>query len=98
MGIFKCHILQGLELKRQTQITGIYQIPAKLIKSGGRTTGSKIHKPIRSVWNKGELPEEWKESFITPFYKTDKTDCSNYRGILLCQLHTKFYPTSCCQG
>jgi len=28
----------------------------------------------------------------------DKTDCINYRGILLCQLCTKIYPTSCSQG
>ena len=34
---------------------------------------------VRSVWNKEELPEEWKESIIVPIYKRDnKTDCSNY--------------------
>ena len=46
-----------------------------------------------------ESPEEWKESIVIPIYKKgDKTDCINYRGISVCQLHTKFYPTSCCQG
>jgi hypothetical protein len=43
-----------------------------------------MHKLIISIWNKEELPEEWKESIIVPIYKTvNKTDCSNYRGISL---------------
>jgi hypothetical protein len=34
--------------------------------------------------NNEELPEEWKESFFVLIYKMgDKTDCSNYRDILL---------------
>jgi len=54
---------------------------------------------LNSIWNKGELPEARKESILTPIYKmNDKTDCINYRGILLCQLCTKIYPTSCSQG
>ena len=37
---------------------GIDQIPAQLIKAGGRTNLSQIHKLLNSVWNKQELPEE----------------------------------------
>jgi hypothetical protein len=60
------------------------QIPAELIKAGGRTIRSEIHKLINSIWNKKELPEQWKESIIVPIYKKgDKTDCSYYRGISL---------------
>jgi hypothetical protein len=73
---------------------GTDQIPAVLIKAWGKTIHSEIHKPIISIWNKEELPEEWKES-IVPIYKDDKTDCSNYRGISL--LPTT-YPPSCSQG
>jgi hypothetical protein len=71
------------------------------MKEGGRTIRYEIHKLIISIWNKEDLPEEWNESIIVPIYKRgDKTDCSNYRGILLCQpcRPTKFYPTSFCQG
>ena len=61
---------------------GIDQIPAELIKAGCRTIRYKIHNLIISIWNKEELPEEWKESIIVPIYKKgDKTGCSNYRGI-----------------
>jgi len=61
---------------------GIDQIPAELIKAGGRTICLEIHKLITSIWKKEELPEEWKESIIVPIHKKgDKTDCNNYRGI-----------------
>ena len=48
---------------------GSDQIPAKLIKVGGRTIHSEIHELITFVWNKEELPEEWKESIIVPIYE-----------------------------
>jgi len=34
---------------------GIYQIPAELIKAGGRTIRCEIHKLIIPIWNKEEL-------------------------------------------
>jgi hypothetical protein len=39
---------------------GIDQIPADLIKAGGIKIHSEIHKLITSIWNKEELPEEYK--------------------------------------
>jgi hypothetical protein len=47
------------ELKRHKS-PGIDQIPAEMIKAGGRTILSEIHKLINSIWNKEELPERWK--------------------------------------
>jgi hypothetical protein len=45
---------------------------------------SVVHKLINSVWNKEELPDQWKESIIVPVHKNgDSTDCNNYRGISL---------------
>jgi len=37
---------------------GIDQIPAELIKVGGKTICCEIHKLIISIWSKEELPEE----------------------------------------
>ena len=52
-----------------------------MIKLGGKTNRSVIHKVINSVWKKKELPEEWKEAIIVSVYnKGDKTDCNNCRG------------------
>ena len=52
----------------------IDQIPAELIKAGGRAIYFEIHKLIISIWKKEKLPEEWKESIIVPIHKKgDKT-------------------------
>ena len=40
---------------------GTDQIPAEMIKAGGRATCCEIHKLVISICNKEELPEEWKE-------------------------------------
>ena len=89
----------AIEKLKSHKSPGVDQIPAELIKAGGRTIRSEIHKLIISIWNKEKLPEEWKESIIVPIYKKgDKTDCSNYRGISFVPTMYKFYPASCCQG
>jgi hypothetical protein len=78
---------------------GIDQIPAELIKAGGRIFRCAIHKLIISIWNRGELPGGWKESIILTIYKKgDETDCNNYRVCDFCQLRTIFCPKSCFQG
>jgi len=40
---------------------GIDQILAELIKAGGMTIRSEIHKLIITTWNKEKLLEGWKE-------------------------------------
>ena len=74
----------AIEKLKNHKSPGTDQIPAELIKAGGRTIRCEIYKLIISIWNKEELPDEWKESIIVPIYKKgDKTECNNYRGILL---------------
>jgi len=74
------------------------QIPTKLIKAGNITIHSDICKLFNTIWNKEKLPQGWKELTIVPIYKKgDKTDCSNYRGILLlsnmCKMLSKILPS-----
>jgi hypothetical protein len=56
------------KLKRHKSL-GTDQILAKLIKVGRETLCSEVHKLISSIWNKEELPQQWKESFIIPIHK-----------------------------
>ena len=74
----------AIEKLKSHKSPGVDHFPAELIKEGGRTIRYQIHILIVSIWNKEELPEEWKESIIVPIHKKgDKTDCNNYRGISL---------------
>jgi hypothetical protein len=54
---------------------GTDQIPAELITARGETLYSEMHGLTSSIWNKEELPQQWKESIIVPVYKKgDKTE------------------------
>jgi hypothetical protein len=65
---------------------GSDQITAELIQAGGEILLSVIHILINSVWNKEELPDQWKKSIIyvaislpecrsESGHKNSKTDC-----------------------
>jgi hypothetical protein len=60
--LFKVEIAIG-KLKGYKSL-GTNQIPAKLIEAGGETLCSERQKHICSIWNKEELPQQWKESII----------------------------------
>ena len=48
----------AIEKEKSHKSPGIVQIPAELIKAGGSTMRSAIHKLIIAIWNKKELPGE----------------------------------------
>jgi hypothetical protein len=75
---------------RRYKSPGTDLIPSELTQTGGETMRSEIHKFIKLIWNKEELPHQWKELIVVPIHeKGDKTDCGNYRVIsLLSTSHT----------
>jgi hypothetical protein len=43
-----------------------------------------VHKLVKSIWNREELPDQWKESIIVTIHKMgNKADCNNDHGISL---------------
>jgi hypothetical protein len=51
---------------RRYKSPGNGQIPEELNQAGSETSWSDIHELINSMWNKKELPDQWKESIIVP--------------------------------
>jgi hypothetical protein len=65
---------------------GSDQSPAELIQEVGEILLSKNLKLIISIWDKEELPDQWKESITVAIYKKKKRAIkltNNYRGISL---------------
>jgi len=88
----------AIEKVKRHKFSGFDEFPADLITTGGRTIRSKIHK-LNCIWNNEELPEERKNSIIVPTHKKGEKQTVEIIGAYhFCQLHSKFYPTSCCQG
>jgi mannosyltransferase OCH1-like enzyme len=52
------------EILKRLKSPGIDSITAELIKAGSKTFRSEIHKLINFIWNKEELPEQWKKYII----------------------------------
>jgi hypothetical protein len=69
---------------------GTDQILAEMIKAGGETLCSEIL--ICSIWNKEDLPQQWKESIIAPIHKKGDMTVIIIKESPSHQLPTKFYP------
>ena len=80
-------VYMAIEKLKRHKSSGNNQIPAEMIKAGSRIMRSEIHELINSIWNKEELPEEWKKK-----KKGDKAECCNYRGISLLPTTYKILP------
>jgi hypothetical protein len=63
-----------------------------MIKAGGKTLQSAIHKLINSILNEAELSLQWKESITVLIYKrVMKKTVVITEGYYCYQLHTKLY-------
>jgi hypothetical protein len=52
-----------------------------MIQRGGEIALAEIHKLIKSICNKEELPDQWKETIIIPAHKKGDKSGFNYRGM-----------------
>jgi hypothetical protein len=70
----------------------------ELILAGDEWLRSDIYKLINSIWNKEELPHQWKEPVIVPIYKKGDKVVVIIEAYHCYQLHTKCYKKYLIQG
>jgi hypothetical protein len=62
----------AIEKLKRYKSSGTDKIPVEIIQAGGKTLCSEIHRLTDSIWNKKELPQQWKESIVVPIYQKGK--------------------------
>jgi hypothetical protein len=82
---------------KNNKAPGADNIPAELLKYGGNKVIKNIHDLVTLVWEKEQMPKDWRKSIIFPIHKKgDKLNCANYRGIaLVCTVYKVFTNIIC---
>ena len=84
-----CSIINKLKSNKAGDTDNV--IP-ELVKQGGRTLKQRLYKFILMIWEKEQLPNQWREEIICPTYKKgDRLDCKNYRPITLLNVAFKIF-------
>jgi len=84
-----CLIINKL---KSNKAGGTDNIIPELVKQGGRTLKQRLYKLILMIWEKEQLPNQWKEGIICPMYKKgDRLDCTNCRPITLLKVAYKIF-------
>ena len=80
-------IATAMKAMANAKAVGPYGFRAELLKLGfqqDRTILLELHRLTTFIWREGKVPQQWKDAVITVLHKKgDKTECGNYRGILL---------------
>lgn len=85
-------IEKAIKRLKNNKASGADGIPAELLKHGGPTLHQAIHEVIVHVWDREEMPEDWRKGILCPVHKKgDITMCSNYRGITLLSTAYKIF-------
>ena len=80
----KAEIRKAIKTLRNGKAAGPDSIPAEAIKADVETATNILHDLFSKIWDKEELPADWKEGIVVKLPKKgDLADCSNYRGIML---------------
>ena len=80
-------VLKGL---KNNKAPGADSVINEFLKYGGSEVRNKLLKIMSMIFEKGEVPNDFRKTFIKPLYKKgEKSECHNYRGISLVSVVSK---------
>ena len=83
-------IRKVLKTLKSGKATGLDSISVEELKADPETTITKLHRIFEMIWERDEVPQDWKESLIVKIPKKgDLSKCGNWRGISLLSVPSK---------
>ena len=75
---------------KNAKAPGVDNIPPEALKEGGPSTLEALHKILNFVWEKEEIPDDWKRGLLVKLVKKgDLSLCGNWRGVILLSIPSK---------
>ena len=83
--VTRTEVEKALRKMKNEKSPGPDEIPVEEWKCLGREGIDKLTELMQKIWREERMPEDWRNSVITPIYKEkgDIQDCGNYWGIKL---------------
>ena len=88
--ITRGEIKTALTQLKNAKAPGVDNIPPEALKEGGPCTVEALHRILNLVWEKEEIPDDWKRGLLVKLTKKgDLSKCGNWRGIMLLSIPSK---------
>ena len=86
-------IERALKKMKKGKAPGPSEMTCDILKEVGERGKEELAKVFRNISEKGEIPEEWNDSFTIPIYKGkgDALSCGKYRGVRLLEHGMKLW-------
>ena len=78
-------LITSIKHLKNNKAPGVDGLPAEVLKHGGPTLNMRLYGLIRSIWESGEVPQQWRDARIISIFKRkgNRATCGNSRGISL---------------
>ena len=78
--VTRTEVEKTLRKMKNGKFPGPDEIPVEAWKYLGREGIDKVTELMQKIWREERMPEDWRNSVITPIYKEkgDIQDCGNY--------------------
>jgi len=88
--ISRGEIRTALTQQKNAKAPGVDKIPLEALKEVGPCTVEALHRIFNFVWEKEEIPDNWKRGLLVKLAKKgDLSLCGNWRGIMLLSIPSK---------
>ena len=86
----KAEVSKAIKSLKSGKAAGPDGIPPEALKADVQTSTEMIHPLLMKIWEREQIPEEWKKGYLVKLPKKgDLSSCNNWQGIMLFSVPSK---------